>query len=53
MRYLRLYHCVFVFFQNLCFMHIKSRHAMVRWTLDLFHQLQHALNMLYDEFRSR
>ena len=26
---------------------------MVAWALDLFHQLQHALNMLYDEFRSR
>ena len=26
---------------------------MVAWTPDLFHQLQHAWNMLYEEFLSR
>ena len=26
---------------------------MVAWTPDLFHQLQDALNMLYEEFQSR
>ena len=26
---------------------------MVTWTPDLFHQLQHALRMLYEEFQSQ
>ena len=52
MRYLRLslFFCVF---KTCVSCMSKSRHAMVAWTPDLFHQLHHALNMLYEEFQSR
>ena len=52
MRYLR-FSLFFVFFKTCVSCTSKSRHAMVAWTPDLFHQLQHALNMLYEEFQSQ
>ena len=41
------------FFETCVLCTSKSRHAMVAWTPDLIHQLQHALNMLYEEFQSQ
>ena len=48
------FHCFWCFFKTCVLCTSKSRHAMVAWTPDLFHhQLQHALNMLYEEFQSQ
>ena len=52
MRYLR-FSLFFCFFKTCVSSTSKSRHAMAAWTPDLFHQLQHALSMWYEEFQSQ